>query len=153
MNLFCFVITGNYHTNVFMHNTLSDNDFSTNENAWAFTHLPRQTFPSPFAPKFIMWRHMMSYCNVTCHHVWLFPLTNTLVGLDQQSAPKQLINDVPSRVLLVNNKVRAHRSCHSNGIRHLSIADRHSSGCNGRRESFSISHFCFNMHNKYPIVK
>ncbi len=39
--------------------------------------------------------------------VWLFPLTNTIVGLDQQSAPKQLINEVPSHVVLVNNKVGA----------------------------------------------
>ncbi len=30
-----------------------------------------------------------------------------MVGLDQQSAPKQLINEVPSHVVLVNNKVGA----------------------------------------------
>ena len=30
-----------------------------------------------------------------------------MVGLDQQSAPKQLINEVPSHVALVNNKVGA----------------------------------------------
>ncbi len=28
-----------------------------------------------------------------------------MVGLDEQSAPKQLINEVPSHVVLVNNKV------------------------------------------------
>ncbi len=28
-----------------------------------------------------------------------------MVGLDQQSAPKQLINEVPSHVVLVNNAV------------------------------------------------
>ncbi len=28
-----------------------------------------------------------------------------MVGLDQQSVPKQLINEVPSHVVLVNNKV------------------------------------------------
>ncbi len=27
--LFCFIIMGNYHSNVFMHNTLPDNDFIT----------------------------------------------------------------------------------------------------------------------------
>ncbi len=31
-----------------------------------------------------------------------------MVGLDQQSAPKQLINEVPSHVVLVNNKVGAY---------------------------------------------
>ncbi len=41
------------------------------------------------------------------HSMWLFPLTNTMVGLDQQSAPKQLINEVPSHVVLVNTKVGA----------------------------------------------
>ncbi len=30
-----------------------------------------------------------------------------MVGLDQQSAPKQLIYEVPSHVVLVNNKVGA----------------------------------------------
>ncbi len=30
-----------------------------------------------------------------------------MVGLDQQSAPKQLITEVPSHVVLVNNKVGA----------------------------------------------
>ncbi len=30
-----------------------------------------------------------------------------MVGLDQQSAPKQLINEVPSHVVLVNDKVGA----------------------------------------------
>ena len=30
-----------------------------------------------------------------------------MVGLDQQSAPKQLINEVPSHVVPVNNKVGA----------------------------------------------
>ncbi len=30
-----------------------------------------------------------------------------MVGLDQQSVPKQLINEVPSHVVLVNNKVGA----------------------------------------------
>ena len=30
-----------------------------------------------------------------------------MVGLDQQSSPKQLINEVPSHVVLVNNKVGA----------------------------------------------
>ncbi len=30
-----------------------------------------------------------------------------MVGLDQQSAPKQLINEVPSHVVLNNNKVGA----------------------------------------------
>ena len=30
-----------------------------------------------------------------------------MVGLDQQSAPKQLIIEVPSHVVLVNNKVGA----------------------------------------------
>ena len=30
-----------------------------------------------------------------------------MVGLDQQSAPKQLINEVPSHVVLVDNKVGA----------------------------------------------
>ncbi len=30
-----------------------------------------------------------------------------MVGLDQQSAPKELINEVPSHVVLVNNKVGA----------------------------------------------
>ncbi len=45
-----------------------------NENAWVFTHLPRWKFASPFAPKFIMWRHSVmshdvttSYCDATCH--------------------------------------------------------------------------------------
>ncbi len=33
-----------------------------------------------------------------------------MVGLDQQSAPKQLINEVPSHVVLVNNKVGTGRS-------------------------------------------
>ena len=41
-------------------------------------------------------------------YVWLFPLTNTMVGLDQQSAPKQLIDEVPSHVVLVDNKVDVH---------------------------------------------
>ncbi len=35
-----------------------------NENASAFTHLPCRTFPSPFAPKFVMWCH-----NVTSHDI------------------------------------------------------------------------------------
>ncbi len=52
-----------------------------------------------------------SHCNgldtlhTNSRTMWLFPLTNKMVGLDQQSAPKRLINEVPSHVVLVNNKV------------------------------------------------
>ena len=33
-----------------------------------------------------------------------------MVGLDQQSAPKQLINGVPSHVVLVGNKIGAYKN-------------------------------------------
>ncbi len=41
-----------------------------------------------------------------------------MLGLDEQSAPKQLINEVPSHVLLVNNKVGA-RPSHSVGVYYI----------------------------------
>ena len=37
------------------------------ENAWVFMHLPRRKFASPFAPKFVVWRH-----NVMSHDVILW---------------------------------------------------------------------------------
>ena len=41
------------------------------------------------------------------HYETHFPLTNKMIGLALQSAPKQLINEVPSHVVVVNNKVGA----------------------------------------------
>ncbi len=57
--------------------------------------------------------------------VWLLSLTNTMVGLNQQSAPKQLINEVPSHVVLVYNKVGAKmlghlKTCYKKVVVHLS---------------------------------
>ncbi len=49
---------------------------NNNENAWVLTHLPHRTFASPFAPKFVIWRHyvsshddMTSYSDVSHHHI------------------------------------------------------------------------------------
>ena len=39
-----------------------------NENAPAFTHLPRCIIHSPFAPKFILWRHVLSWRHTITWH-------------------------------------------------------------------------------------
>ncbi len=47
-----------------------------------------------------------------------------MVGLDQQSATKQLINEVPSHVVLVNNKVGACQGgSHTHFISHESVRE------------------------------
>ncbi len=44
--------------------------FLNNENAWAFTHLPRWTFASPFAPKFVVWRQNVTSRDLTWRHIY-----------------------------------------------------------------------------------
>ncbi len=47
--------------------------------------------------------------NPVCGVMLLVPLTSKMTGLDQQSAPKQLINKVPSHMVVVNDKVGTNR--------------------------------------------
>ncbi len=44
-------------------------EMSKNENTWAFKHLPRRTFASPFTPKFAIWCHdIILWHQMLSHH-------------------------------------------------------------------------------------